>query len=185
MMKKLRELEKKFDISIKFVAAEYTYAKDLQVQLQRIDNEPLEKAMADARKGFRILRWITRGERKAYSSEERIGQILKEIEAQLLKVLQEKAKELETQLLLVQRQILRIADRFSGELQTELKNILTEEQLLVKLKRENTEKVRSELGALCTETNQTVLKLIEWVAAMEEILRQIKGFESKLEEVVA
>ncbi len=184
MVQQLDGLRKEVEVSIKNVTAEYKYAKDLQLQLQRIDNEPSEKAMADARKGFRILRWIQRAERKSFQSEEKIGKLLKELEKQLPGVLQEKGRGLETQLLIIQKQILRIADRFSGELQKELKEIITEEQLIVKLQGKNTEKVRSQLGALCTETNQTVLRLIQWVSAMEEILREIKGFEQQLERVV-
>src|SRR3989338_1900182 len=108
MMKKLQDLKTDIDTSIQFVAAQYKYAKDLQVQLQRIDNEPSEKAVADARKGFRILRWITRAERKAYKSEEIIGKLLASLGDELPEKLKDKEEGLKTNLQIIERQILRI-----------------------------------------------------------------------------
>ena len=180
-MKKLQDLKTDIDTSIQFVAAQYKYAKDLQVQLQRIDNEPGEKALADARKGFRILRWITRAERKAYKSEEEIGKRLDSLGRELPEKLRGKEEKLKTNLQLIERNILRIADRYRGELQTELRDIITEEELLLTLKKGNTAKLRSELGLLFTQTNRHVDELILWVSAMEEILREIRGFEQELE----
>ena len=119
--KRLQKLKREVDTSIGFVAAEYKYAKDLQVQLQRLDKEPLEKADADARKGFRILRWITRAERRAYTSEERIGHILTSLGKELPEKLREREEELKKKLQLTERQILRIADRYRGELQREIR----------------------------------------------------------------
>src|SRR3989338_7884821 len=148
--KRLQKLKREVDTSIGFVAAEYKYAKDLQVQLQRLDKEPLEKADAGARK-------------------------------ELPEKLREREEELKKKLQLTERQILRIADRYRGELQRDLRDIITEEELLKKLTERNTDKIRSELGLLFTQTKRHVDDLILWVSTMEEILLEIRGFDRELE----
>ncbi len=183
-MKKLQDLKINIDTSIQFVAAEYKYAKDLQVQLEHIQNEETDKGVQDARKGFKILRWIARAERKAYRSEEAIGKILSSLGPELPEKLKFQEEELERKFKIVERKILLASSSFTGDLQQQFKDIKTDEELLQTLKGKNTEKLRSHLGALCTKTSAAILELIQWVAAMEEILREIKGFEQQLEKIV-
>ncbi len=184
MMKKLQSLKTDIDTSIQFVAAEYKYAKDLQVQLEHIQNEEADKGLQDARKGFKILRWIARAERKAYRLEESIGKILNSLSSELPEKLGSNAEELLKKFKIAERKILLASSSFTGDLQQQFKDIKTDEELLQKLKGKNTEKLRSHLGALCTKTSAAILELIQWVAAMEEILREIKGFEQQLEKVM-
>ncbi len=185
MVKKLDQLKKDVEQAIGQVAAEYAYAKDLQQQLLKIDNESTDKAIADARKGFRILRWVERAERKADHSEKIIINELQELGPILPQTLQDEEKRLLTQLKVAQSKLIRAASIFDGELKKQLTTIQTDQELLLKIKGQHTENIRSHLGAIATQAKAGVDDLLKWIAATEIILQQIEGFEKRLEQLAA
>jgi len=185
MVKELEELKEDVEKAIGRVAAEYSYARDLQNQLKSIENEEPDKALRDVKKGLRILRWVGRAERKADQSER---EIIKELKA-LGKIIPENLKEEEERLLeqleVAEKKLVKAASIFTGDLRKELLAIQTNEQLLKKLEKDEEGRIHQNLQKLFREAEMGIAQLIKWIKATEAILKKIEGFEQGLERMAA
>ena len=186
MVEEVEQLKRQVEKAIGLVAAEYSYAKDLETNLKKIEGDKADVAIKDAKRGLRILRWIGRGERRAHRSEEEIITELKSLGKILPNNLKKQEEELLQQLEIAEGKLVKAASMFTGDLRTDLLNIETDEQLISRLKDgENGEKVRKDLQRLFKNANAGVTELIKWIGTTEAILRTIEGFEQTLERLSA
>jgi hypothetical protein len=186
MVEEVENLKKHVEQAIGRVAAEYSYAKDLEKDLKRIENDSAEAAIKDAKKGLRILRWVGRGERRAHRSEEKIIDELKALGDILPAKLKDREEELLKELVVADGKLVRAASMYTGDLRKELLAIETDEQLLKRLDEgENGDKVKGDLQHLFKSAESEVNELIKWIGATEAILKEIEGFEKSLEKISA
>ncbi|MBU0457049.1 MAG: hypothetical protein ABH824_03490 [Nanoarchaeota archaeon] len=187
MVKELKLLKEDVEKAIGRVAAEYSYTRDLQDKIEQIEKEAEESdaALRDAKKGFRILRWIGRAERRVDQSEIRIIDELKELGKILPKNLKEKEEELLKGLEIAEAKLVKAASMFTGGVREDLLNIQTDEQLLKKLKSKGNEKIKVDLQNCFTKAKNGIKDLEKWLSATEAILKNIKGFEETLERLAA
>jgi hypothetical protein len=185
MVEELEELKEDVEKTIGRVAAEYSYARDLQNQLKNIENEEPDKALRDVKKGLRILRWVGRSERRVDQSEKAI---IKELKA-LGKIIPENLKDEEERLLkqleVAEKKLVKAASIFTGDLKKELLAIQTNEQLLEKLEKDEENKIHQNLQRLFREAEMGIAELIKWIKGTEAILEKIEGFEQRLERMAA
>ena len=186
MVEEVEHLKKHVERAIGKVAAEYSYAKDLEKDLKRIESDTADAAIKDAKKGLRILRWIGRGERRAHRTEMKIIDELKE----LGKILPEKLKKQEEALLrdlvVADGKLVKAASMYTGDLRKELLDIETDEQLLKRIeKKGDGQRVKQDLQRLFKDAERIVADLIKWIGATEAILKNIEGFEQVLEKISA
>ena len=80
MVEQVKDLDKKLKDVVGRVAAGYSFAKDLANDLKKIESDEPDQAKKDVKKGFRLLRWIGRAERRINRDEKRIVVDLKELE---------------------------------------------------------------------------------------------------------
>ena len=183
--RELKHLKSDTAKAIGWVAAEYSYAKDLVQKLEQISKEKPKEAYQDSRKAFRILRWIGRSERKAERSEEKILKKLRVLGPILPNTLRQTEEKLSKELEVVEGKLVRAASTFTGDLRKELLQIQTEEQLLARLKGEGGERIRLYLENLFAAARAHISEFVRWEKAAEAELRQIKGFEETLERLAA
>lgn len=167
------------------VAAEYSFAKDLQQKFARIEREEPDAALRDVKKGFRILRWIGRGQRRVDESEKDIIRELQGLGEILPQNLHAKEERLLRDLKVAEGKLVKAASRFTGELRTDLLEIKTDEQLLRKLEGADGEKVRSHLTKALNDAQEGIKELLKWLESTEAILKEIKGFAESLERLAA
>jgi hypothetical protein len=186
MVEEVENLKKHVEEAIGLVAAEYSYAKDLEKDLKKIEADGAEAAIKDAKKGLRILRWIGRGERRAHRSEVKIIHELKALGEILPAKLKDREEELLKDLVVSDGKLVKAASMFTGDIRKELLAIETDEQLLTRLSDgENGDKVKSDLQQLFKSAESEVSELIKWISATEAILKEIEGFEQALEKISA
>lgn len=186
MVEEVEHLKRDVEKAIGLVAAEYSYAKDLEKDLKKIESDTAEDAIKDAKKGLRILRWIGRGERRAHRSEARIIDELKALGKILPENLKKQEEELLRDLVVADGKLVKAASMFTGDLRKELIEIQTDEQLLKRLeKKGDGEKVKQDLQRLFKDAERIVTDLIKWIGATEAILKSIEGFEQVLEKISA
>ena len=161
------------------VAAEYSYAETLRDHLKGIEETaPWEKKDKKAmKKAFRILRWISRGERKADKYEKKVIGDLKEFGKHLSSRLKGKEEEILAKLEVAEKKILVQASFYQGQLRKDLNSIQTEEQLLEKLGED--ENLKKEIVAFWRKIKADVNELIIWLSSIEEILRGAAELEQK------
>ena len=162
------------------VAAEYSYAETLRDHLNEIEEGPgfwEKKDKKAMKKAFRILRWLSRGERQADKYEKRVIGDLKEFGKHLSARLKGKEEELLAQLEIAEKKILVQASFYQGELRKDLNNIQTEEQLLEKVREDET--LKKELVSFWAKIKADVNELIKWLSSIEEILRGAAELEQK------
>lgn len=180
--KTVKALKTNVDTALRNVAAEYFYAKDLQLKLQKIESEESDKAIQDARKGLHILRYLTRAEKTSYKYEENVLRELKELKPLIPNPLQLEAEKLLSGLLIFEQKLVKIASSF-GDLQQEINKIAVDEALLKKITDSN--QLRSQLGLLCRQAKAAIDSLLTWIAGTEELFRETQAFANKLDEIVA
>ncbi len=184
-MAKLKKIKEDIKAAIGLVASEYSYAKDLQAKLEILDREETDKALRDTKKGLKILRWVGRGERKVDRSEQRIMEELNELGKILPKTLAEEEQRLLDALKISEAKLVKAASIFTGELREELLEIETDEQLLEKLQGRDGSKIQADLQNCSRKARASLDELLQWVSSTESILKEIAGFEEKLERMAA
>ena len=178
----LQKLKKHIEEAIGLVAAEYGFAKRLHLDLEKIEKEEPQDAHKDIRKGFKILRWIGRGQRKVDRTEHKIFDDLESLGEILPNELKAAEEKLLKQLEIAEGKLLEAASMFTGELRDDLHKIETHEQLLEKFKDdERKEKIHAGLTKLFADAQEGIADLIKWLSSTEAILKGIAGFETKLE----
>ncbi|MFH1682555.1 MAG: hypothetical protein ABIA37_02045 [Candidatus Woesearchaeota archaeon] len=182
-MKELKELKKDIERTIGRVAAEYSYAKDLQNKLEEIEKKEPDTALKEIRKAFRILRWTGRAERRIDQSEQRIIKELEELGKELPENLKVKEAKLLEQLKIAEAKLIKAASVFTGELREDLLKIKTDMQLLKKI--EDNQKIQLDLQRLYQRAKTGVEELVRWISTTETILKQISEFEESLERLAA
>lgn len=186
VLKELKDLREDTKRAKDWVAAEFSYAKDLQVQLKEIEKSDVGVAQKRIRSGLKILRWVGRGERRADRYEKRVMEELKKLENLLPKALKDEEEDLSRELEVVEAKLVRAASIFTGDLRKELLDLKTDEQLLEHLQKKNpheADKIKILLQQLAQKARQGVDELIKWIGATEAVLKKIEGFEAKLEKL--
>jgi hypothetical protein len=172
------ELTLKEDVekAVGLVAAEFAYAKSLLEHITKIEQEESDKATKDLRKGFRLLRWIARGERNAHRTELKVVTDLQSWGEELPAESKQWEEKVIKQLKVTDGKLVKAASRFKGDIRKELLEIETEEQLLEKLKKKwffERRKIKIGLTALFKEAKSDIEQLEQWLSAMEAILGEI------------
>ena len=181
MAEELMELHKHVVKAIGLVAGEYGYSKNFKQQLERIEKEEPKEALRDAKKGMRILRWVGRAERNVDREEKEIIDVLVDLKEMLPDNLQKEEEKLMKQLKVAHAKLLTAASMFRGDVRNDLLQIETDEQLLMKLGEDKGEKVKADLQRCFKEAEEGIDDLLKWLASTEAILKQIDGFEQRLE----
>jgi hypothetical protein len=186
MVEEVEHLKKDVERAVGRVAAEYSYAKDLEEDLKKIESDTADDAIKDAKKGLKILRWIGRGERRAHRSEMKIIDELKALGNILPDKLKEQEEKLLQELVIADGKLVKAASMYTGDLRKELIDIQTDEQLLKRLEEKGDgEKVKQDLQRLFKDAERIVTDLIKWIRGTEVILKNIEGFERVLEKISA
>lgn len=185
MVKQLDNLKKDTSKAIKWVAAEFKYAKELEDDLTKIKKEEPKAASRDVSRALRTLRWVGRGERRVDRFTKRIIDELKELEAIVPTKQQEEAKKLKEELRIAEAKLVRSTSIFRGDLRKEFLEIKTDEDLSRKLKGKDLEKVQINLTRLFQRVQGSLSELNRWIASTQVILKNIKKFEEKLEDMAA
>lgn len=178
-MKELKELQKDVQLAIDLVAAEYSYAKNIQNRLDEIEKKEPDAALKEIKVAFRILRWIGRAERKVDRSEQKIIRKMERLSGLLPAHLKGKEAKLLEQLKVAEAKLIKAASLFTGELREDLLRIKTDLQLLKKVKKD--EKIRLDLQRLYQKSRMGASELIRWLSATETILRKIEEFDKSPE----
>lgn len=171
-----KTLKEDAEKAIGVVAAEFSYAKALLEQITKIEQEESDKATKDLKKGFRLFRWIARGERNAHHTELKIIGDLESWGEELPAESKKWEEKVVEQLKVVDGKLVKAASRFKGTIRQELLEIETEEQLLEKLSKNgfsDNRGVKMDLSALFKEAKSDIEQLEQWLSAMEAILGEI------------
>ncbi|MBI4980552.1 hypothetical protein HZC30_03290 [Candidatus Woesearchaeota archaeon] len=186
VLKELKNLKKDTERAKDWVAAEFSYAKNLQVKLKDIEKLETSQAEKNIRSGLKILRWVGRGERRADRYERRVMDELKKLGNILPKTLKDEEEDLSKELDVVEAKLVKAASIFTGDLRGELLELETDEQLLAHLQKkkpQEADKIKRLLHQLVEKTENEVDDLMKWIGTTEAVLKKIEGFEAKLEKL--
>src|SRR3989344_7331631 len=115
-------LKEEIEKTVEQVAAEYSYALDLQRELETLEKDPTSKTRKELHKSFRLLLWIGRAERRVAASELHLIKELNQLSS-------EQAKKILEQLKIVEAKLVRAASLYLGDLRQELTDIESYEEL--------------------------------------------------------
>lgn len=169
-------LKKDAEEAIGLFAAEFAYAKKLLEQINQIEQEEPDKGLKDLKKGFRILRWVARAERKADRDEKKVIKDLEEWGSELVQELKLWEERVIEQLKVTEGKIVKAASRFSGDIRKKLLEIETEEQLFEKLSKKGffeKRRIKNNLAQLFQEVKKEVEQLEHWLSSTEAILGEV------------
>lgn len=172
------ELTLKEDVekAVGLVAAEFSYAKALLEHVTKIEQEESDKSTKDIKKGFRLFRWIARGERNAHRTELKVIEDLQTWGETLPAESKKQEEKVIEQLKVVDGKLVKAASRFKGAIRQELLEIETEEQLIEKLKKKgffDRRRIKIDLAVLFKNAKSDIEQLEQWLSAMEAILGEI------------
>jgi len=186
-IKELKKLNENLQKAIGQVGAEYSYAKELEADLKKIETDEANEAIKDVKKGIKLINYLGRTNRYAERYENRLIKNLKELSEILPENQKKEALELANKIDIAEKKITKVASRYVGELRSELKDIATHEHLVKRFANDEKklENVKTKLSALIKEVESEVAELIKWIQGAQAILKQIKGFDEKLHQMAA
>src|SRR3989344_5053514 len=78
--KEVKKLSKEVVLAIDWAAAEYKYLEEFKAELKRVEAEnDVSKELRELKKASKLLKYMSKAERRAYRFEEEVGKELKDI----------------------------------------------------------------------------------------------------------
>jgi len=188
--KEVKKLNKDVVLAIDWAAAEYKYVKELQQDLGEIGKgkEPLK----NLRKASKIMRYISRSERRTDRFEEQVRKSIEEISEELEKhltvqfnlkdivtALREIAKELGVE----HAHLLKYSSFYDGLLEQELDKAAVEVALEEKIKKDNPQKAEQLHTAFLQLVHQIEYQIKDaekWISALESSLKKAQQMLKEL-----
>ncbi len=180
--REVKKLNKYVVLAIDWAASEYKYVKELQQELEEIGEgrEPLK----NLRKASKILRYVSRAERRTDRFEvrarKRIEDVSEELEKHLevpfnlkdiVTALREIAKELEVE----HAHLVRYSSVYGGLLEKELDKAAAEAALEEQIKQDNpkkAEQIRTALLQLVHQIEYQIKDAEKWISALDASLKK-------------
>jgi hypothetical protein len=186
-IKALNDLHKATEKAVGLVAAEFDFARELLDDLQEIQTHRDPNNLRPIRKGFRLLRWIGRAERKVDRSLKNNLKELEQLNNILPPSLKPKKDDLASKLTIAQRQLITLASTFRGRVKGELDSILKDQKQLDRYSKnpEEAERLRFNLQIMLKLAEGDVQKLVTWTSSVEAILKELEQYEKELEKMAA
>ncbi|MEK6905745.1 MAG: hypothetical protein AABX24_05070 [Nanoarchaeota archaeon] len=181
--KEVERLNKDLVLTMGWVAAEYKYLNELLQDLEEIGTgkEPLKKL----RKASKILRYISRAERRACRFEGRVRTKIEKLGKEefaltdIIKAIREIAKELDVEL----AHLVNYSSFYDGLLEKELNRAAAEEQLEEKIKEKNPRKAQQIHAAflqLVGQIEYQVKDAEKWISALDASLKKAQRIFDRL-----
>ncbi len=192
--KEVKELSKDISLSIEWAAAEYNYIVDLKDELEEVKREKkVKKEIKELKKAARILRYVSRAERRAFRFEEQVEKKLEDIFKELSEhlgdnfsekhILIEEIRKVMKEIDVEHDSLVKYASFYEGLLVEELDKARAEAKLEKKLKEDHPEKaqqIHSSLLQLIEKIQEQIKDADKWLKGLEASLRKAQEIVKKL-----
>ena len=186
-IKALEDLHKATTKAVELVAAEFKFARELLDDLQEIEQQRDPHNLKPIRKGFRLLRWIGRAEKRVDRSLKKNLEELESLGKILPSSLKPKKDSLASKLTIVEKQLIQLASTFRGRVKGELDGILKDQKMLDRYSEnpKEAERLRFNLQIMLKLTEEDIKRVITWNSSVEAILQELTEYEAELERMAA
>ncbi len=194
-MKQIEQLGDGAKNAIRFLAAEFKFAKELGEHLEKVTGDAVhvDQNIREANKMTHVYRWLAKAERKVARNEDHMLALLKDLE----KIAKEKYRSKEKDALVFRSfsQQLKVADDtlkklasfYTGKIGLELSDIEAEEKLLQGLTKKKksaaAEALKQRLEKEIRDLSEDLNKLLLWIKTNVTVVQSIEkwatSFESK------
>ncbi len=157
--------------ALEWLAAEFKFLKQLDQDLQKIDQEPLEEKEKDLQKDKRVIRYIGKSERRLESD---IKDIIKQLEKDKeVNIKTGKLKTIITELTVPANELISKGSLYVGDLKKRLKKMRTDAAIAKKYpSKPHQDLIHTELENLDSE----VRTLIRWITGLDAALKKAATF---------
>ena len=188
--KEVKKLSKEVVLAIDWAAAEYNYLVEFKQELKKVEEEQdISKELKELKRASKLLKYMSRAERRAYRFEEKVGkeihEILKELEDENISMeLISGFRIIVKQLGIEHDMLVKLASFYDSTLEAELDKAKAEAKLEEKLKKEHPQKaaqVHQVFLQLLHQIQQQIGDLEEWIRGLEVTLKKCKELLQKLD----
>ena len=194
-MKQIEQLSNGAKNSIRFLAAEFKFAKELGENLKKVTDDAVhvDQNIREANKMVHVYKWLAKAERKVARNEDHMLSLLKELQTIATAKYRNKEKDalvfrsFSQQLKVADDTLKKLASFYTGKIGLELSDIEAEEKLLQGLTKKKkdaaAESLKNRLEKEINDLQQDISKLLLWIKANVTVVQSIEkwaaDFESK------
>ena len=157
--------------ALEWLAAEFKFLKQLDQDLEKIDQEPLKDKQKELKKDKRVIRYIGKSERRLESD---VQDIIKQLEKDKeINIKNSKLKTIITELTIPANELISKGSLYVGDLKKRLKKMRTDTAIAEKYpSKEHQDLLHTELENLDSE----VKILIRWITGLDLALKKAVTF---------
>ncbi len=192
-MKQIEQLSDGAKNAIRFLAAEFKFAKELGEHLEKLNNEAghVDQKIREANKMTHVYRWLAKAERKVARNEDHMLALLKELENIGSEKYRSEKKDalvfrsFAQQLKVADDTLKKLASFYTGKIGLELAEISGEQKLIQSLITKKTnaaaEALKQRLETEIKELRENINTLLLWIRANVTLVKKIEKWATNLE----